>query len=292
MRYAYFPGCKIPYHLPQYGLATRAVCRELDIELVDVEFNCCGYPVRHNSLEASMFSAARNLALAAQQGLEIMTPCKCCFGNLRHCIHWMGRSEDLRRVVGDLLRREGLAWPESPRPVHLLTALDRDVGAEAIRTKATRPLHGVKVAAHYGCHALRPGYVTGFDNPLSPTLFERLVEALGAEPVDWPMRLECCGNPLWGKNDAMAAKLARKKLVDAASSGADVLCTACTYCQMQFDSLRDELPRYAPTDPLIQEAPPSILYAQMLGLALGLEPAELGLEQNATDWAGAVRTAT
>ena len=221
MRYAYFPGCKIPYHLPQYGQATRSVCDALGIGLVDVEFGCCGYPVRHSSFEASMFTAARNFVLAAELGLPLLTPCKCCFGNLRHAVYWIRENRELRALVKSMLANEGLACPEPEemRVSHLLTVLDQGVGPDKIRDAVKRPLSGVPVAAHYGCHALRPGYVTGFANPLSPRIFERLLQATGAAAVDWPQRLECCGNPLWGKNDAMAAKLATRKLVDARNAG-------------------------------------------------------------------------
>lgn len=279
MRFAYFPGCKIPYHLPQHGLAVEAVCRALGIELVPLEFNCCGYPVRHQSFEASMYSAARNFALAHQARLPILTPCKCCFGNQRHAAYWLGRNDRLRDTVQGMLRKEGLALP--PREVevvHLLTALDREVGAGKIRKQVIRPLVLLKVAAHYGCHALRPSEVTRFDNPLSPTLFERLVRATGATCVDWPMRLECCGNPLWDKDDTTARRLMRKKLKDARDAGADVVCTSCTYCQLQFDTLRHVLPQ---GDPL-HHALPSILYPQLLGVALGLAPEDVGLDRNVT----------
>ncbi len=284
MKYAWFPGCKIPFHQPQYGEASVAVCRTLGIELVDIEMGCCGYPVRHQSFEASVLSSARNLALAAAEGLPILTPCKCCYGNLRHAAYWLERTPELRRLVDSWLAEEGLQLPgnaaDFPESVHLLTALDRDVGARIIADRVATPLTGLKVAAHYGCHALRPGNVTRFDNPLQPTIFERLVEATGATAVYWPMRLECCGNPLFGKDDRMALKLARKKLVDAKAAGAQVVCTACTYCQLQFDTHRELLHEHMP----LEGAPASVLYPQLLGLALGLDREALGLQRNVTDW--------
>lgn len=278
MRYAFFPGCKIPYHLPQYGRSVRAVCRALGIGLVDMEFNCCGYPVRHRSFEASMLSAARNMALADRAGLAILTPCKCCFGNLRQAAFWLEENRALRNTVNAMLAPEGLQWKPGTDVAHLLTALDR-VGVPAIEQAATRPLDGLPVAAHYGCHALRPSRATRFDNPLDPTIFERLLRAVGAEPVDWPLRLECCGNPLWGKNDALAGELARRKLDDAARCGARVLATACTYCQLQFDVLRGEWTQGANS----ADWPPAVLFAQLLGLALGLDSGAVGLEDNVTD---------
>lgn len=274
MRYAYFPGCKIGYHLPAYGRAVEALCAHLDIGLAAPEFGCCGYPVRHQSFEASMFSAARNLALAARAGLPVMTPCKCCFGNLRHAAYWLEENRALAGRVDVLLAEEGLpgvAEALSTRVVHLLTVLDADLGNEAITAAIKRPLSGLRVAAHYGCHALRPSNVTRFANPLAPRIFERLIQATGAVSVAWAMRLECCGNPLWGKDDTMAARLARRKLHDAGDAGARVVATACTYCQLQFDTYRDRLAG------LRADAPVSVLYAQLLGLALDIPAAELGM---------------
>jgi heterodisulfide reductase subunit B len=268
MKYAYFPGCKIPYHLPAYGESTLAVCERLGIELVDVEFNCCGYPVKHQDFVASMLSAGRNFALAARAGLPILTPCKCCYGNMRHARHWLLRRPELREIVAGHLMEEGLELPEEMRIVHLLQALDQDVGADKIAEAVTAPRQGLKVAAHYGCHALRPADVTGFDNPLNPTVFERIIRATGAEPVEWQLRLECCGNPLRGKDDEMAIRLARRKLEDAGDAGADVICTACTYCQMQFDSYRPELGALPP------ETPESMLVTGLLGRALGIGDAK------------------
>jgi heterodisulfide reductase subunit B len=276
MRYAYFPGCKIPHHLPQYGDSVRAVCRALDVELVDIEFNCCGYPVRNESELASVFSAARNFALAERAGLPIMTPCKCCFGNLRYAVSRLHESADLAGEVARLLAREGLALPRRMEVRHLLTVLDRDVGAATLAERVVSPLHGLKVACHYGCHALRPGKVTGFDDPLAPTVFERVVAALGAETVDWALRLECCGHPLRGRDEVVSESLMRRKLESADGAGAHVLATACTYCQLQFDVERDRHPFNSPWRGMV----PAVLVSQLVGSALGLEEARLGLIRN------------
>lgn len=279
MKFAYFPGCKIPFHLPQHGASVQASCAVLNIELVEIPFVCCGYPVRDQSLEASYLSAAENFALAGEKGLGIMTPCKCCFGNLQHAKYRLRHTPALQKSVEEHLARRGMELRLDVPVSHLLTVLQRDVGPEALRTAVTRPLTGVRAAAHYGCHALRPGNITRFDNPLAPTIFETLLQAIGAEPVSWPLRLECCGNPLWGKSDVTARRLAGVKLADAAASGADVLATACTYCQIQFDSLRET----TADREVRRDAPPAVLFPQLLGLSLGLEPAVLGLEDNITD---------
>ena len=257
MKFAYFPGCKIPHHLPRYGEETMAVCRALGLELIPLEFNCCGWPLRDQSHAASMFSAARNLALAGRAGLSILTPCKCCFGQLKQAGAVLIESAELAGEVKRLLALAGLK-PASPEVWHLITALDRGVGAGVIESRVERPLEGLKVACHYGCHALRPSRVTGFDDPFDPTVFERLVRALGAEPVPWDLRLECCGYPLREKDPKMSRALMNAKLSSARAAGADVVATACTYCQMQFETARDM---------------PAVLITSLISAALGLAEA-------------------
>lgn len=266
--YLYFPGCKIGPELPEYDRSVRAVMDRLGVRLTHVALNCCGYPIRHQDLTASLVSAARILAVADAHGLGIMTPCKCCFGNLKHADYWLQQRPDLARQVADILRTEGLKWRPKVTIEHLLTVLSRIPVTEAV----TRPLTGLAVAAHYGCHALRPSAVTGFDNPLAPTRFESLITAIGASPVTWSLRLECCGQPLHGKNQRLAQDLRARKLADAQAAGADILATACTYCQLHFDA-----------DPAA--APRSVLYTHLIGLALGLSPDDLCLKpQSLVPW--------
>jgi len=134
----------------------------------------------------------------------------------------------------------------------------------------------LKIATHYGCHALRPSQVVEFDNPVAPSLFDQLVEATGAESIDWPMKLECCGAPLWGVNDKLSMDLTLKKLTDGKKSGADYVCAACPYCHIQFDKVQKMiLSQRNVNHPL-----PSILYTQLLGLSLGVDRKALGLEMN------------
>ena len=266
LRYLYFPGCKITPFLPEYDHATRSLMAALGVDLKDAELNCCGYPVRDVDLTAAMFSGARVLAVAAQRGLPLLTPCKCCYGNFMQVKYWLKRSASLREQVVELLAKEGLYWSDGVVVRHLLTALKEDLGLERLKAAVKHPLQGYPVAVHYGCHALRPGDVTHFDNPLAPTIFESLVEVAGATAVSWPMRLECCGYPLWEKNNALALSLMQRKLNDARESGARALVTACTYCQLQFGSVRLE---HLPEDASCRDLP-AILFPQLLGTVLGL----------------------
>lgn len=280
MKYAYFPGCKIPHHLPEYGSSVEGVCDALGIELVKLEFNCCGWPVRHENELASVYSAVRNFALAENAGLPILTPCKCCFGNLKYAAARLDEDAKLAVAVEGLLQDDGLSMPKDIKISHLLNVLDEQVGVDFLRQRTATPLSGVKVACHYGCHALRPGNVTGFDDPLAPTVFERIITALGAETVEWDLRLECCGHPLRGRDDAISEALMQKKLEGAASVGADVVATACTYCQMQFDQERDGHMLNSP----LRQAPPAVLVTQLIGTALGLDSDVVGLDKNRIPW--------
>lgn len=269
MKLLYFPGCKLTAQLPAYDRATRAVLDALSVALAEREMTCCGYPVRHQSFAAFLYSAARNLALAETQGLDILTPCKCCFGSFKHAIHWLRRKPSLRAEINRRLAAEDLRWEDRSEVIHLLTLLRGPVAGGKIEAQVTIPLTGLRVAAHYGCHALRPAAVTAFDNPTAPRIFEALIAATGATPLHWARRTECCGNPLWEKNPRLALALMGKKLASASEAGADVLCTACTHCQLQFEGIRRRHPEADPAQGRLR----AILYPQLLGLALGL-PAE------------------
>jgi heterodisulfide reductase subunit B len=265
MKYAYFPGCKIVHHLPDYGISVEAVCAHLGLELVKPEFTCCGYPVRHESRDASVYSALRNLALAASLGLDLMTPCKCCFGNFQQARHQVDHDEKLMYRMRNMLKEDGLDFPATTRVRHLLQVLDDNLPSVAGAVR--RPLRNLKIACHYGCHALRPENITHFDDPLAPTIFERLIAVTGATALPWDLRLECCGYPLRGRDDGIADLLVAKKMAGAEASGANVLATACTYCQLQFGAENTKRPGTIPAVP----------YPQILGLALGLDPDDLGI---------------
>jgi len=280
MNYALFLGCNIPVRLPHYEASARAVLGKLGVELTDIrEFNCCGYPLRNTDLTAAMLASARNLALAEAQGLPILTLCKCGFGMFKHAIHLMNEDPALRNTLNATLAKEDLHYAGTTEVKHLLTVLFHDIGCEAISAQVTRPYHELKIATHYGCHALRPSEITTFDDPVNPTLFDRLVEITGAESVAWEKRLDCCGAPLFGSNDQLSMDLTEKKLTSALQAGAHYLCDACPYCHMQFDAVQQMITRERDTNHSIG----AILYPQLLGLSMGIDRESLGLAMNQID---------
>jgi len=282
MKYALFLGCNIPARVEQYDASARAVLRQVDVEVTDIrEFNCCGYPLRNSNRKAFLLSSAVNLALAEKAGLDIMTLCKCCFGSLKEAAHILSEDESLRSEINVLLADRGLTYGGSVGIRHFLSVLYHDVGLDAIKGKVIAPYKKFKIATHYGCHALRPSKVTGFDDPVAPSLFDRLVEVTGAVSVDWASKLECCGAPVLGVNDALSMKLTERKLADGKKAGANYLCSACPYCHLQFDTVQGMMISGNGSDPLA-----SILYPQLLGLSMGIDEKTLGIGKNRLDIRG------
>ena len=277
MKYAFFLGCNIPARLEQYETASRAVMSRLGVGLIDYrEFTCCGYPLRNVDRKAYLLSAAGNLALAERDGVNILSLCKCCFGALKEVQYILGGSETLRREINDLLKPRDLAYEGRVEVKHFLSVLYHDVGLDDLKKKMIRKMKDLKIATHYGCHALRPSKVTQFDDPVAPTLFDELVKATGAESVEWTEKLNCCGAPLMGVNDRISMDLTQKKLDSGRESGADFLCTACPYCQLQFDEVQSMMA----SDGAAGGSLPAILYAQLLGLCMGVDEKALGLLKN------------
>ena len=280
MKYALFHGCQIPARVEQYAEATGAVCNRLGIELVEMTaFNCCGYPARNTDHRAYVLSAAKNLALAERAGLDMLVMCKCCYGSLKKAAFFLNRDADLKAEINRSLAKEGLEYKDKTRVKHLLSVLYHDVGLERIKEAISKTYSGLQIAVSYGCHALRPSTVTQFDDPVSPKIFDELVEATGAFSVPWTRKLDCCGAPLTGINDRLAMDMAKKKIDSARQAGAQFICTACPYTQLQFDGVQLRMAAQSNNgEPL---AP--ILYPQLLGLCMGIDQKTLGVSKNEID---------
>jgi len=280
MEFALFQGCNIPARVKQYADATMALSRRLDIDLIDIpEFNCCGYPARNTDFRAFVLSAAKNLAIAQKLGHDMLVMCKCCYGNLKKAAHLLDQDQDLKTQINGYLAKENLEYQNGIQIKHLLSVLYHDVGPERLKGLIRQSYSGLQIAVSYGCHALRPSNVTGFDDPVSPRIFDDLVEITGAFSVDWSRKLDCCGAPLTGINDQLAIEMAQKKIASAAEAGADFICTACPYTQLQFDKVQAHWPATKGATEML--AP--ILYPQLLGLSMGIDTKTLGIAENEID---------
>lgn len=277
MKFALFLGCTIPARLEQYESASRAVLGKLGVELVDIKaFNCCGYPLRNVDFKAFALASARNLALAESEGLDVLALCQCCYGSLKKADHLIKENGELKDELNEALKRDGLRYSGEIEVLHLLQVLSKEIGIDAIREKVEIPFEGLKIATHYGCHLLRPSKVVQFDDPIAPTIFDTLIESTGAESVDWERKLECCGAPVWGVNDDLSKDLMTRKLDDGRAAGADYICTACPYCQIQFDTVQDAILQADGGSPPL----PAVVYPQLLGLSMGIDRSVLGLDGN------------
>jgi heterodisulfide reductase subunit B len=275
MKIALLRCCTTTTALRYFESSTNAVLSKLGVEFIDVkEFNCCGYPLKNYNLKAYLHASARNLALAEQRSLDLLTMCNCCYGSLKRAQHLFSEDTAMKDEIRESLNREGLDYVGRIEAKHFLQILHDTIGVEAIAKQVVRTFRGLKLAVHYGCHILRPKEIVQFDSPFAPTKFDRLVELTGAESIPWPTKLECCGSPVMGVNDQLSIDLTERKLSNAKTAGADAICVACPYCEYQFQKVQKRVT--AARGPSC--APPSILFAQLLGLSLGIDEEQLGLQ--------------
>jgi len=277
-KYAIFLGCSIPARVNHYEASARMVLKELGVELVDLEnFSCCGpVPLRSISFEMFLTASGRNLAVAEAEGLDIMCLCSGCFSSLVDANHHLKNDPKLRSDINKNLEPFETGYQGGIQVKHFLQVLHQDGGLKNIQERVTRRFDGLKVATHYGCHSIRPSAVVKFEDNRPPRMFDELVEAVGASSVPWKSKWACCGGPLLGVNESLAMDLCQNKLSDAKEWGADCLCTACPFCQVQFDTIQAKIAseRKKAFDL------PSILYPQLLGLAMGLDRDLLGVDAN------------
>jgi len=275
LRYLLFLGCVIPYRIPSYEVSSRKVLEKLGVELVEMpEFNCCGLPIDAVNHDAMLVLAARNLCLAEKQNLNILTLCPGCAGTLRKVNKTLQEDKHLRGRVNWYLKEIGMEFQSGKVTVrHLIQALVEDVGLEKIKDSVVKPLSGLKVAEHNGCHVLRPTKYIGFDDPEDPVLLKKLIEATGAECLDYMFETDCCGAPIIGVNDKIPLYLAGDKLRNIKAVDAQALITVCPFCHMMFDVNQPRIER------LLSESfgIPVLHYPQLLGLAMGFTPEEMAL---------------
>lgn len=272
MKYAFFPGCSLESTAWDYDRSTRAVCKALGVGLVDIPgWACCGSTPAHATSEAlSVALPALNLQKAEPLEAPVMTACASCYARLRTANHRVA-SDPAERAKTE--RITGRAYDGQVQVHHVLDVLANHVGVDVLRERVRCPLQGLRVACYYGCLLSRPPEIVAFDDPEHPTVMERLLEAAGAEPVRWPFATECCGAGLSLTHPDVVCRLGHRLLSMARAAGADLVAVACPMCQMNLDlRQKDAAEAHGP----LPETPIPYI-TQLLGLALGLEPAELGL---------------
>jgi heterodisulfide reductase subunit B len=281
MSYLYFPGCSLRSTGRPYEESILAVFKKLDIPLKELEdWNCCGATAYVSIDENSAFTlAARNLAIAERMQTEgkpaqdLMAPCSACYLVLEKTQHYVKADEGVRKEVGDALHRGGFDYKGTTRVRHPLDVLVNDIGLDRIAKAVVRPMKGINVACYYGCQVVRP--FETFDHAAYPTTMDRLVTALGAKTVDWPLKTRCCGGSLTGTIQEAGLRLNRVLLKEATKRGADIILTCCPLCQHNLECYQKRINRRFGESLNI----PVAYFTQFVGLALGIPPRELGIQR-------------
>jgi heterodisulfide reductase subunit B len=274
-RFAFFPGCLIPARHPAMEFAIRTTLEKLEIEIVDLEgTSCCPDPIYFKSKDkVSWLSvAARNLCLAEDLGLDIFTNCSGCTATLSETYHLL-QDEEIRDRVNERLARIGREYRGTSRVRHIATLVRDEVGYEAVKNSVVRPLEGLKVAIHYGCHLLKPSRIMQVDSPDDPQVLERLVEAIGATPVRHANWYLCCGKAC--QNEDIPNKMMHDLLSTVNDEHADLLGMICPTCFGQFDHGQMKVSKHFGED----YATPPIYYFQLLAFAQGVPYENLGFER-------------
>ncbi len=277
MKIAYYPGCVAQESGRELDMATRWVCRKLGIELVEFPtFSCCGSGfVDEANLTLNVALNARNLAIAERAGLDLLTVCSTCQGMLTLANVKMTEPA-MRARIDPVLAKLQIAYGGKVRVKHLLEVLVNDIGVEAIRAKVRRPLTGMNVGAFYGCHLLRPTLELGSESAEEPHAFEDLLAAIGATPVMYRGRVMCCGFPILFVKPETANRISAHQIVDARDHGAHAMATPCPLCHISLDSFQNKASAVVGQKLNM----PVFHLPQLVGLALGASPEELGLPRH------------
>ena len=270
-RYAYYPGCLASLSQKELDSSTRAIASRLDVELIDMpSVTCCGAGDIHEAKpDYYLHLSARILGQAERTGAEVLlTICNVCTLNLRQANAKLTSDPTELARVNDNLRQVGAATYDGGVEVrHLLWEVSVGEGYDRFRSIAVKSLEGLKVAPFYGCQILRPAKVLGFEDPDRPESLERLITACGAEPIDYPAKVKCCGFPIILAREDVAMGELVQPLQEAADAGADVMVTPCPLCHLSLDAWQRKAEDLAGREFRL----PVLHLAQLLGAAAGVE---------------------
>ena len=270
-KYAFFLGCIAPLRYPGIEKSTREVFDKLGIELVDLKgASCCPAPgvIRAFNRKTWLAAAARNLALAEKEGLEIVTICNGCYGSLFDAAHELAHDKDLLAEVNKILAEIGMEYKGTTKVHHFAEVLYNEVGVDAIKAKITNPLE-YKVATFYGCHFLKPSNIKGLDDVENPKILDELVEATGCKSMPRKQKMLCCGagGGLKAAFGDVAKKFTQTNLENMKESEAEIIVDVCPFCHLQFDGVQKDLGFSFPV----------LHLSQLYGLAMGMSKEELAL---------------
>jgi heterodisulfide reductase subunit B len=270
---ALFPGCVISYRLPFIEVSVRRSLDFLEISYNnDSRFSCCPDPngIKNSNKLLYYLTAARNLALAESKNQAIVTPCNGCYTTLKKTRCEIEEDHHFRRKLNNYLNKIDLEVQGTSQVYHIVEFFFK-FNREAIKNNLKFPLTGLRVALHYGCHFLRPSNKLQLDDPLKPTLFDDLIRDLGAEGIEYDLKMECCGGSLEraGK-PSLALEMIKAKLSSINKVNVDCIVVCCPQCYIQFDHQQRELKKKG-----FQFDIPVLYYSELLCIALGIDVQEI-----------------
>lgn len=263
MQLSYFPGCSLHATAREYDASTRAVCAELDIGLSELDgWNCCGSTSAHSvDAEAARALPARNLDIAEESGLDVMSPCAACYGRMRAA------------------KSERVDAGSNIDVLHILDVLAADESAAKLRAKVTNPLRELRAVSYYGCLTTRPPDRTGAANYEDPDSMDRLLEMAGADALPWSFKTDCCGASLTLTRTDIVTRLVDRLLRMAVEAGADCVVVACSMCHANLDARQAEAAAAHGGEYDI----PIFYISELLGLAMGRPEARRWWRRHLTD---------
>ena len=258
-----------------YELSIREILPSFGIEIIDVDgFSCCGEPMKSVNQFLTLYLSARNIALAEENGLDMFVPCSMCHLALSECNYVLRNNEELRKKINSLLEEEGLKWHGRNKIFHTIDLLHDEVGIEEIKKRVKKELK-VLLAAHYGCHLIRPSEVGRPVDAEKPMKMEALLNVIGAKTAYYAEKLDCCGAPLLANLPDTALTKAGQKM-QAVQEKFDALVTVCPWCHKMFDERQQKAGETIAASLSL----PVVYLSQLVGLAMGIEKEKLGFEFN------------
>ncbi|HZD43356.1 MAG TPA: CoB--CoM heterodisulfide reductase subunit B [Methanomicrobiales archaeon] len=282
--YAFFLGCIAPNRYPGCEYAAIECSRNLGIELLPLKgASCCPAPGAFGSIDLAVWyaMAARNVVLAEQMGKDIALLCNGCYKSIYEVNEKLKHDKELRENVNEVLKEIDMEFKGTTDVYHLIELYydPKIVGPEKVAESVKRPLTGTKIAVHYGCHLLKPKKERHFGDTENPMWIEELVEALGADSVQYRKKMMCCGagGGVRGYDLPHALDITNEKLINITEAGADAVTEVCPFCQLELDRGQIEIEEKFG----IKYGLPVLHYNELLGLAQGMTPAQLALDLHA-----------
>jgi len=278
LKYALYPGCAAKGATPELFQSTMAVIARLNIEVVELAASsCCGAGVIGEAEpEVQLALNARTFAQAEQLGLDVMTICGTCQGVMSAANRRLKQESGVLARINKVLAHEGITYRGTVQVKHLLWIVVKEIGLSRLGEETKIPMDDFRIAPFYGCYILRPSWELGFEDPENPNSLEKVISAVGGEPVAYAGRTKCCGFPIILEKEAIAMAMAGTNMKEAKDGGADFMVTPCPLCHMSLDIYQERAGRAVNVNLNL----PILHLPQLLGLAMGVPAKELGVSRH------------